>query len=63
MGPVYGIDHPNSTRFLKSTAYTLRNEWNNLPSAFRNMEDCDLFKMSVKRYYTERWEEENGTDE
>lgn len=60
MGPVFCVDKPNSTRFLKSTAYSLRAEWNTLPSSIRNINDFELFKMTIKRYYKEKWEEENN---
>lgn len=62
MGPIFCIDRPNSTRFLKSTAYSLRTEWNNLPSSFRNLNDSELFKLTIKRYYKEKWEEENSLE-
>lgn len=58
-GSVYSLDHPNSTRFLKSIAYTLRTEWNDLPSSFRNIGDFEHFKSSIKRYYKVKWEEAN----
>lgn len=62
VGPIYNLDYPNSSRFLKSSAYVLRNEWNNLPSSFRNFEDYELFRLSIKRYYKESEEAENNVN-
>lgn len=58
-GPTFSLAYPNSTRYLKSTASTVRAEWNNLPSSFRKFEDFELFKLSIKRYYKKKWEAEN----
>lgn len=60
LGYLFNIDHPNSTRFLKSISYSLRNEWNYLPASFRNFDDLELFKMSVKRFYKEKEDNENN---
>lgn len=48
-GPIFKIDQPNSS-FLKSTAYLLRKEWNELPVRIRTIDDPEHFKMVIKRY-------------
>lgn len=58
IGYKFNIEHPNSSRYLKSTSYILRTEWNNLPTSYRNFDDFELFKLTVKRHYKEKWESE-----
>lgn len=53
-GPIFNIEHPNSMRFLKSISYVLRSEWNSLPNSFRNFEDFEPFKLSIKIFCNER---------
>lgn len=62
MGSQFNIEHPNSSRFLKSISYLLRTEWNSLPASFRNFDDTELFNMSIKRFYKEKWESENNEE-
>lgn len=48
-GPIFKMEHPNSNRFLNSTSYLLRSEWNKLPYSIRSIDDYEHFKMVIKR--------------
>lgn len=62
LGPTFNLAHPNSTRYLKSTAYLLRTEWNNLPYSYRHFEDYELFKLSISNFYKEKLESMNTSN-
>ena len=47
-GLVVQLEHPNTTKFMKSPLYYGGELWNNLPADIRNMRDVDEFKKVIK---------------
>lgn len=61
-GPVFHIDFPNSERYIRSTAYLLYTEWNNLPLELRNIEDYEYFRMMIKKHYKGSLQTSDGAE-
>lgn len=49
--PMFKQERPGSSRYLKSTTYTLRKEWNLLPLSIRRLDDYVLCKYAIKRHF------------
>lgn len=47
-GPIFAVDRPASNRFLRSTTFCLRSEWNVVT---RRLNEFVLFKYAVKRHH------------
>lgn len=61
IGPILALEYPRSNKFMNSTSYRLRKEWNELPRNLRQIEDYEHFKMSLKRQYREESERVDST--
>lgn len=59
-GPILAVEYPRSNKFLNSTSYRLRREWNELPRNLRQIDDYEHFKLSLKRYYREEFERDDS---
>lgn len=60
-GPIFSLDHPNSQRFIDSSSYYLRVEWNKLPLSLRCIDDYEHFSLAIKRHYRESEHVENSS--
>lgn len=56
-GPIFKLEHPNSNRYLNSTSYLLRNEWNKLPYSIRIIDDYEHFRLVIKRFMRGQYDE------
>ena len=48
-GLVVELEHPNTTKFMKTPLYLGGEFWNNLPAEVRNILDIEKFKCAVRR--------------
>ena len=48
-GLVVELEHPNTTKFMKTPLYLGGELWNNLPAEVRNILDIEKFKCAVRR--------------
>lgn len=54
LGPILHLDFPHSNKYIGSTSYRLRQEWNSLPKHLRQIDDFEHFKLATKRYFREK---------
>lgn len=54
-GPIFCIDRPATKKFVCTTAYEFRQEWNNLPAHIRIVDDQQHFNLIIKRYFREKY--------
>lgn len=59
-GPVFSMDRPRSDYYRRSISYESRRLWNALPVDIRNIDDYNMFKLRIKRYYKVLYLEEVG---
>ena len=45
-GLVVELEHPNTTKFMRTPLYLGGELWNNLPANVRNMQDIEKFKCA-----------------
>lgn len=50
-GPLFHIDRPNSKKFISTTSYLFRSQWNSLPPHVRIIDDKEHFNLAIKRLY------------
>lgn len=50
-GPTYKVNCPNNKNYLNSVSHIGKNEWNNLPSHLRLINDYKHFKSTIKSYF------------
>ena len=48
-GLVVELEHPNTTKFMRTPLYLGGELWNNLPANVRNMQDIEKFKCAVRK--------------
>lgn len=60
-GPIFKIDRPMTKKFICTTAYKFKNEWNKLPAHIRIIDDREHFNMVIKRYFFNMYLGENTT--
>ena len=49
-GLVVQLEHPNTTKFMKTPLYHGGEIWNDLPAEIRNIDNIEEFKNSIKNY-------------
>lgn len=50
-GPIFKIDRPSIKKFISTTAFKFRYEWNKLPTNERVIDDQMHFNMVIKQYF------------